>query len=201
MERNWSLLILGGFCAVAALACAKREAATGGPSTAVAETSGPGSAAALVTTTATVEAIDQKTRMVTLRTAEGENVTFKADESVRNLPQVRKGDQVTVSYYESVAIRLREAEGEKPGITVSEETERAPLGQKPGGVVVRQTTLTAKVTAVDRKRQKVTLQGPEGRSVTLKVADPQYLDRAKVGHLVQVTYREAIAISVQKPGT
>ena len=86
---------------------------------------------------------------MTLRTAEGEIVHFKADESVRNLPQVRKGDQVTATYYQSLALRLREAEGEQPRISVSEQVERAPLGAKPAGMVVRNTTLTAKVTEID----------------------------------------------------
>ena len=188
-----------GLCALAAFACAKHETATSARSTAITESTGPGSAAALVTATATVVDIDQATRMVTLQRADGEVVQFHVDESVRNLPQVRKGDQVTVAYYESLAIKLSKAEGGQPSVSVAEQLERAPLGDKPGGVLVRDVTLTAKVTAVDRKKQTVTLEGPQGNSVTLKVADPQYLDRAEVGHLVEATYREAVAISVQKP--
>ena len=92
------------------------------------------------------------------------------DESMRNLPQVRKGDQVTATYYESIALRLREAEGEQPRIAVSEQVERAPLGEKPAGMVI-----------------------------TLKVEDPANLERAHVGHLVEATYREAVSISVQTP--
>jgi hypothetical protein len=191
--------VLAVLCGVVAVGCAKHEAATNPRSTTVAQSSGPGSASALVSTTATVEDVDQKTRMVTLRTAEGEIVHFKADESVRNLPQVRKGDQVTATYYQSLALRLREAEGEQPRISVSEQVDRAPLGEKPAGMVVRDTTLTAKVTAIDKKRQTVTLEGPQGGKVTLKVQDPANLDRAQVGHLVEATYREAVSISVEKP--
>jgi len=123
----------------------RSEAATNaggsGPGTVVAESSGPGSAAALVTTTATVTAINQKTRMVTLHTADGENITFKADESIRNLPQVHKGDVVTTSYYESLAVSVREVKGGKPSITTTEEVQRAPLGSMPAGVVVRREPL------------------------------------------------------------
>jgi len=121
------------------------------------------------------------------------------DESMRNLPQVRKGDQVTATYYESIALRLREAEGEQPRIAVSEQVERAPLGEKPAGMVVRNATLTAKVAAIDRARETVTLEGPQGGKITLKVQDPANLERAHVGHLVEATYREAVSISVQTP--
>jgi len=186
--------------AVLALGCAKHEPAPPAPSTTVSHSAGPGTVSRLVTTTATVEDVDQKSRVVTLRTAEGETVHFKADESVRNLPQVQKGDHVTATYYEALALRLRDAEGEQPRMTVSEQTERAPLGEKPSGMVVRDTTLTAKVTAIDKKKQTVTLEGPQGGKVTLDVDDPAKLEQAKVGHLVEATYREAVSISVQKPG-
>jgi len=192
--------VIAGLCAILALGCAKHEKAATPPSTTVSQSAGPGSASSMVSTTATVLDVDQKTRMVTLRTAEGEVVHFQADESIRNLPQVKKGDVVTTTYYESLALRLREAENENPSVTVSQSVERAPLGAKPSGMVVRDTTLTAKVTGVDRKKQTVTLEGPQGGRVTLKVDDPAKLDRAQVGHLVEATYREAVSISVQKPG-
>ena len=192
--------VIAGLCAILALGCAKHEKAATPPSTTVSQSAGPGSASSMVSTTATVLDVDQKTRMVTLRTAEGEIVHFQADESIRNLPQVKKGDVVTATYYESLALRLREAENENPSVTVSQSVERAPLGAKPSGMVVRDTTLTAKVTAVDRKKQTVTLEGPQGGRMTLKVDDPAKLDRAQVGHLVEATYREAVSISVEKPG-
>src|SRR5436190_307039 len=191
MKTRWAFVMIG-VVMIVALGCAKRE----GTTAPVAQSSGPGSASALVSTTATVEDVDQRTRMVTLRTADGEIVHFQGDESMRNLPQVRKGDQVTATYYESIALRLREAEGEQPRIAVSEQVERAPLGEKPAGMVVRNATLTAKVAAIDRARETVTLEGPQGGKITLKVQDPANLERAHVGHLVEATYREAVSISV-----
>src|SRR5512135_1538941 len=44
--------------------------------------------------TATVEAIDQKTREVTLKGPKGNTITFTAGPEVKNLAQVQKGDQV-----------------------------------------------------------------------------------------------------------
>jgi hypothetical protein len=200
MMQTRFVAVMAGMCAIVAVGCAKQEKAASAPSTTVMSASrGSGTASALVSTTATVLDVDQKTRMVTLRTADDELVHFHADESVRNLPQVQKGDQVTTTYYQSLALKLRETEGEPRDVTVSEEVERAPLGEKPAGMVVRNVTLTAKVTAVDKTKETVTLEGPQGGRVTLKVQDPANLERAKVGRLVEATYREAVSISVEKP--
>src|SRR5215831_19248490 len=60
----------------------------------------------VVTATATVLAIDHQTRMVTLLKSNGEHVRFRVSDEVRNLRQVKRGDQVNVTYYESIALHL-----------------------------------------------------------------------------------------------
>ena len=79
MEVTRSILVLSGLCALAVSGCMKHEAAAPPaapqPTTAVTTSEGPGSVAAAVTTTATVESVDQKTRMVTLRNADNELIT------------------------------------------------------------------------------------------------------------------------------
>ena len=193
------VFLVAVLCAAITVGCAKREEAAR-PAVAVSESSGPGTASAAVTATATVEDVDQQARVVTLRTSDGERREIKVGDEVRNLAQVRKGDVVTATYYESIAVRLREkAPGEKPSVSTTEGLERAPLGAKPSGTVVRETTLTAKVTAIDRKTKKVTLEGPKGNSVKLHVQDAKNLEGLEVGELVEAVYREAVAISVDKP--
>jgi uncharacterized lipoprotein YajG len=54
--------------------------------------------AASATAIATVEKIDQATREVSLRKEDGELVTIKASEDVRNLAQVKVGDKVIATY-------------------------------------------------------------------------------------------------------
>jgi hypothetical protein len=186
-------------CGAVGPGCAKNKEAAPGPSVTVSETAGPGSASRAVTATATVEEVDQAKREVVLRTADGELKRIHVGDEVRNLPQVRKGDVVTATYFESIALALRDATGEKPSVSVTQDMQRAPLGSMPSGVVTQQTTLKAKVTAVDRKKQTVTLEGPRGGTVTLKVEDPKRLDGVVVGHLVEAVYREAVVISVDKP--
>ena len=194
------LLVATTLCIAGALGCAKNQEATAPPpSVDVTQSSGPGEASQAITATATVEDVDQKNRLVTLRTADGERKTIKVGDEVRNLPQVKKGDIVTATYYESIAVSLRETPGGKPSVSVSEGMERAPLGAMPAGAVVRTTTLTAKVIAVDKKKQTVSLEGPQGGQVTLKVQDPSRLEGVDKGDLVEAVYREAVVISVDKP--
>jgi hypothetical protein len=152
-----------------------------------------------VTVQAKVVAINQKTREVTLRGSDGKETTLHVDESVRNLPQVHKGDMVSIAYRRAIAFRLKKPGEADTGTKTASGLERAPLGDKPGGVAADAVQITATVTNVDRKNNEVTLKGPKGHSVTLSPEDPTVLDKVKKGDKVEATYTEAIAVSVDKP--
>ena len=153
----------------------------------------------VVKMTARVDAIDHKHRIVTLRGPEGEPVTFKVDDAVRNLDQVKKGDQVVASYYESIAIRVHKPGEAEPGVSSTDATERAPVGAMPGAATAQTTSITARVTKIDKSKPSITLKGPKGKLVTVKVKDPARLEKVKVGDLLSITYTQAVAIAVEKP--
>src|SRR5262245_4319519 len=90
------------------------------------------------TLTATVEAIDPKTRPVTLRGDEGNELSLVASDDVRNLDQVKVGDRVAVDYTESVSIQVKPP-GEAVNDTRTAE-DRAEPGDKPGGMIAEHTT-------------------------------------------------------------
>jgi hypothetical protein len=153
----------------------------------------------VVTVRATVEKIDHKTRQVTIRREDGSEASFRVDNSVKRLDQVDPGDIVIAKYYESLAYRLL-APGEKDtGVQVAGGVGAAP-GVKPAAAGVSMISTTAKVIAIDRKKSTVTLVGPDGEPDEVKVRDPRRLDAAKVGDVVEFTYTEAVAISVEEPG-
>jgi hypothetical protein len=174
------------FCAVAVAACAtpteQKELAV--------------EKSRVVTVTATVEALDLANRMVTLRGPEGNTITFRVDETVKNLPQVEVGDEVVVRYYQSVAVRMAKP-GESQGEAVFDLATAKP-GERPGGLETTQVTITASIEAIDKEQSLVTLKGPEGNLETVKVVEPKYLDRVKVGDRIAITYTEALAISVEE---
>ncbi|UCG67221.1 MAG: hypothetical protein JSW12_09645 [Deltaproteobacteria bacterium] len=150
----------------------------------------------VVTITATVEALDLASRMVTLKGPEGNTITFRADDRVKNLPQVKVGDQVLAEYYESVAIQVMKP-GEVQAGTAGAAATAKP-GEKPGMVAAGETTITASIEAIDREMSSVTLKGPEGNVETVKVRDPKNLKNVKVGDQVVITYTVAVAISVEE---
>jgi hypothetical protein len=54
------------------------------------------------------------------------------------------------------------------------------------------------VEGIDRPAEMVTLKGPLGNTITIKVLDPSRLDKANLGDTVIVIYTEALAVSVEK---
>lgn len=153
----------------------------------------------VVTSTATVKEINQKTRRVTLRRQDGSLLKFTASDQVRNLDKVKVGDQVTVTYYESLAYEVKKPGQGGPAVAVTEGIERAKPGEKPGGTAGRVTTMTATIASIDKPAQTVTLRNPDGELATFKARYPENLDRVAVGDLVEITYTEALAISVDTP--
>ncbi len=149
--------------------------------------------------TATVESVDLATRMVTLKGPEGKLVEFRAGEEVKNLPQVKVGDQVVTTYYESIAAQILKP-GTDPGAAAQQAVATAKPGEKPAGAAAQQVTVTATIEAIDGNGQYVTLRGPKGKSTAVKVRDPKNLEGVKVGDTVMITYTEALAISVEPAG-
>ncbi len=152
----------------------------------------------VVTATATVEAIDLQKRVVTLKGPKGDVFDVTVSEQARNLPQVKVGDLVKVKYHESLALRLVKPGEGAAGVQETETLERAKEGEKPGGMAGRQVTLTATITAINMKTHEVTLKGPGGKTVTVEAEHPENLKKVKVGDEIEITYTEALAISVEK---
>ena len=148
---------------------------------------------------ATVTAVDQDKRTVTLKGADGESRTFQIGPQVKNFPQVKVGDEVITQYKEALAVYVNKSTPGQPlpDPTTAEATTRAKAGDKPAGSVARTSVITTTVTAIDKAHQTVTLKGPEGNSVEVKVKDPKNLEGVNIGDTVTAEYSEALAIAVQ----
>jgi hypothetical protein len=152
----------------------------------------------VVTATATVEAVDLEKRIVTLRRADGGIFDLIVGPEVRNLPQVKVGDEVVVKYHQSILVQVTKP-GAAEGSQVKETVVRAKPGEKPAGMVAKQVTVTATVEKIDKKKMIATLKGPEGKVADVKVRDPKNLENVNVGDQVVITYTEGVAVSVEKP--
>ncbi len=148
--------------------------------------------------TATVEAVDQLTRMVTLKGSEGNSVTFKAGDEVKNLAQVKVGDVVKFKYYESYSARVLKKGEAFPKAGERAVMSRAKKGEMPGGVKGTETTINATITTIDKKAKTATLKGEDGKSVTVIPKDPKNLEKVKVGDRLVFTKLEAVAVFVEE---
>ncbi len=146
--------------------------------------------------TATVEAINQSTREVALRSPDGSLEIIVAGEEVRNLTQVEIGDVVKIEYNVGLMLALQPVSGGIRERKEKVEEERAALGQKPAGAVRKMVYARAVVRAVDLQARTVTLQGAL-KTVTLPVAEDVDLNSIKVDDMVDAEYVESLAISVQ----
>lgn len=159
----------------------------------------PGSAKLVETvrTTATVVGIAPATRTVSLKRADGQIVDIQVGEEVRNFDRIKVGDAVNVEYTRALSLNLKKGGAGSPKQSESAHVTRAPAGGQPGATVGQQVSITADVVAVDTKDQVVTLRGPQGHLVELKVRDPNQLKRVKKGDQVEAVYTEALAVAVE----
>jgi hypothetical protein len=149
--------------------------------------------------TATVTALDQKTRMITLKTADGKELTTEVSPEVKNLKQVKVGDVLNITYTAAIAFRINPKEAAVTGAATAITT--AKPGEKPAATAGNQVTVSATVQAIDLKANTVTFKGPKGNVRTLAVEDPdnqQRLKTLKVGDIVEFTYTEALTVKVEE---
>jgi len=157
----------------------------------------------LVQRTATVESIDQASRLVTLRGEEGNAFTLLVSEEVRNLPQVKTGDRVTVSFFEAIAAEVKKPGEGAEGVQADISTVRAEPGERPAagaGVLLR---TTVEIEFVDTTFNTVTFRRSDGASRTVAVQTPegrQFIRGLRKGDRVEIAYTEAFAIEVKPAG-
>jgi hypothetical protein len=158
----------------------------------------PGKAAVTeaIVVTATVTAVDKATRLVSLKGPEGKFIHVEAGEEVRNFDQIKVGDMVAVRYVQALELELRKGSGLRQH-SEKESAGRAKPGEKPAAAAGRQVTVVADVVGVDPEKKIISLKGPKGRIVDLKVNNPDHFKVVRKGDQVEAVYTEALALSVE----
>jgi Cu/Ag efflux protein CusF len=154
-------------------------------------------AAQSMTITALVEALDQESRVVTLRGPRGNTVTFTASDDVRNLAQVSVGDMVKAEYEQIVSIEVVANDGSAPEAKELAAVARAAKGDMPAMAAFDAQVITATVEDINIEANTFKLKGPDGMVNEYIARDPENLKRAEVGDLVIITISEAIALTVE----
>ena len=147
-----------------------------------------------LTHTVTIEGIEQSRRLLTVRSEDGTHDILQVPAEYKRFSELKVGDTVTARYYSSLIVRMKPA-GEK-AVDTTAAAETPGTGKSPGGTIAMQRTVTVTVTAIDPKAPTITLKGPNGWSYTSKVNDTKALEKIKVGDRLDVTWNDAVLISV-----
>jgi|OpeIllAssembly_1097287.scaffolds.fasta_scaffold82841_2 hypothetical protein len=191
--------ILGGFIAVSLMAVSSLLCAAAGDSS---TKNGTVIAESKTEEQAIVREINPEKRTLTLAMPNGALKTLVVDEQVTRFDKIQLGDVVKTTYSEAVSVRLRKTKIE-PGVKVEESLTREPDKIKPAVKTLRQVTTTATINSISADFKTVSLKGSDGKVEAVDVRNPDNLrmlrsGEVKAGDQIDITYTQAVAISVEK---
>jgi hypothetical protein len=149
------------------------------------------------TATATIRRIDPVERFVSLRGDDGSEVGVFVPQEFGRFKELRVGDTVTVTYYESIVYQLRRPGAAKPPVS-EEAAATESQAALPGGTLSRQTTERVTVRAIDRQAPSISVIGRNGRTTSRHVERASDLDGVKPGDQIDITYTEAVLVTVAR---
>jgi hypothetical protein len=201
MRRVIAAVIVGGVLVMHAAGASAElpriAQATGGEKPATVEKMPGRGTMSTVTVRGTISAIDKEKGTVTLKGPKGNTITLEVRDK-QKFDVIKVGDPVVAVYMEAVGFQAKKAGTATPGTSMQEARVSSKPGETPAGAVGREITMTVTITKIDKKAQTVTIKGPNGEVETVKAQDPKNLDLVKVGDLVEVTYTQALAVSLDK---
>ena len=165
----------------------------------------PGSAGAqkavgtadLVKTSATITAIDPATRTVTFRDDSGNEDIVQAPAEMKRFSELKVGDRLNLSYYQSRVITLRKAGTPTSPTGTTGEVVKGTTGL-PSGVAARQTTVVVTLKSVNLNTGEITLQTEDGRMITRTVADKSLLNGVVADDKLEITTTTAVLADFER---
>jgi hypothetical protein len=144
---------------------------------------------------ATVESIDQTSRQIVLKYADGNSSTNIAGPEVVNFDKIHVGDGVKIKVAEEIGIFLVK-NGKMPSTTTGIAIHGAAKGANPAGVMVTTIDMSARVIGVDRSYRLLTLKYANDRVKTFKIPLPYTLENVVVGDDLVLRATQTIALKL-----
>ena len=149
---------------------------------------------------AVVTKVDNKTRTVSLKDKDGTVTNFVAGPEIKNFPQIKVGDRLTVTHELAVVIELLKVnnQGIRSEVQTTSQTS-APLGSKPASVISNTTTIIATVIGIDRQKLTISVKGPKGKPDIYRIKNAALLKDIAVNDEVKIVLYDAMAASFTAP--
>jgi len=156
----------------------------------------PVSKANTVKISATITGIDATKRSLTLRNDKGEEDTFSVGPGVQRFDELKVGQKVNITYYESMVFQLLKP-GEKGSPASFDAAVNRAKSALPAGTIATQEKMTVTVKAIDSTVPSVTVTTDDGRVVTRKIENKKNIENLKPGDKIDITYTQALVTSVE----
>ncbi|HXT01245.1 MAG TPA: hypothetical protein VN915_11255 [Elusimicrobiota bacterium] len=188
-----------GFCAIGLILAAAVCAAGQGNSGTQSPVIGGTIAVEDVNTVTKILDADAKHRTLTFKDPAGKKVTVGVPPEV-SLDQLKKGSKIDVRYVEATALAIG-----KPGTPPAAAADHITLTPRSGPAAEAVSTtrrVTGAIEDIDRSKRQLTVKGPDGKNIKLKVPPSvPNLEQVKIGDTAVVDYTQAMAFSAMShPG-
>jgi hypothetical protein len=152
--------------------------------------------------TAEIIAVERDTRDITLEGPLGNTITLTAGPEIARFDEFQVGDMVVATYSESISGELREpteAELAEPWVELDAagiaEADMPPAAG--AGLIVR---AVCTIEGLNRVTGTATVKDPRGHYHVIPDVDPARMQGVAIGDTVVITYSQAVALSLEKPG-
>jgi hypothetical protein len=147
--------------------------------------------------TVTIEAIDHTSRAVTLRLKDGTDETLIAGPEIARFNELKVGDIVDMTYVESLVVQVHKpGDDNVPSGTATDIALTRGRGPRPAGTLGQQVKTAVTVKAVNPSVPSITVLTADGHTITRKIDDRKHLDGVKPGDKLEITYTEALLMSI-----
>src|SRR5262249_10553230 len=137
---------------------------------------------------------DSSRRQITVKKPDGTYDMLYVPAAIKKFDTLKVGDKITANYYENMVLRVAPP-GSAPKDIDSTALTQAATGT--AGTVAHQRTITATIAAIDMQVPSVTFTGPNNWKYSTKVKDKDALSKVKVGDKVDITWTEALVLSLE----
>lgn len=149
------------------------------------------------TLNSTVSALDLSNRRLTLSDPEGRKTTVKCGPEVINFDQLQVGDRVQATVLAELAVAMATAATPSAPSSTSVATTEVERGV-PVGMMAETQQYTARITAIDTQRRRVTLLFPDASKRMFTIRKDVRLADREVGEDVSIHVTVSVAIAVEK---